>query len=102
MHWTKQVIALKAQSRTLQIFDLEKKVKLKSASMAEDVLYWKWFNSENLGLVTDSGVYHWNVFNTSEPAPLKIFDRNSNLVVCKLNALGRRKTNAFISGQPNH
>ena len=25
MHWTKQVIALRAQSRTLQIFDLEKK-----------------------------------------------------------------------------
>ena len=96
MHWTKQVIALKAQQRTLQIFDLAQKVKLKSASMSEDVVYWKWFSSESLGLVTDSGVYHWNVFNMSEPAPLKVFDRNSNLVVCGLDAVGRRTSNSFI------
>src|ERR1700761_9767986 len=44
MHWNKQIIALKAQSRTLQIFDLAQKQKLKSATMNEDVVFWKWFS----------------------------------------------------------
>ncbi|KAL9117517.1 MAG: hypothetical protein Q9187_005948, partial [Circinaria calcarea] len=36
MHWHKQVIALKANQRTLQIFDLGQKLKLKSYTMNED------------------------------------------------------------------
>ncbi|KAK1770023.1 putative clathrin heavy chain [Phialemonium atrogriseum] len=79
MHWTRQVIALKAQSRTLQIFDLEQKQKLKSTTMNEDVVFWKWISETTLGMVTDSSVYHWNVFDASQAAPVKAFDRNSNL-----------------------
>lgn len=45
MHWHKQVIALKAQGRTLQIFDLESKTKLKSCTMSEDVAFWNWISS---------------------------------------------------------
>ena len=81
MHWNRQVIALKAQSRTLQIFDLAQKSKLKSNTMNEDVVFWKWFNQESLGLVTDTSVYHWNVFDPSQVAPVKMFDRNTNLAV---------------------
>lgn len=81
MHWTKNIIALKAQSRTLQIFDLEKKAKIKSATMNEDVVYWKWFSETSLGLVTESGVYHWDVFDSSQTAPVEIFKRNQNLTV---------------------
>ena len=81
MHWSKRIIALKAQSRTLQIFDLEQKVKLKSATMNEDVVFWKWFSESSLGLVTDNSVYHWNVFEHQQASPVKIFDRNSNLAV---------------------
>lgn len=82
MHWTRQVIALKAQSRTLQIFDLEQKQKLKSTTMNEDVVFWKWISETTLGMVTDSSVYHWDVFDASQAAPVKAFDRNSNLQVC--------------------
>ena len=81
MHWHKQVIALKAQQRTLQIFDLGQKVKLKSTNMSEDVLFWKWISVDSLGLVTDTAIYHWNVFAPNEPHPLKIFERNINLQV---------------------
>lgn len=81
MHWNRQVIALKAQSRTLQIFDLAQKAKLKSNTMNEDVAFWKWYSTESLGLVTDSAVYHWNVFDQSQVAPVKAFDRNQNLAV---------------------
>lgn len=83
MHWTKQVIALKAQSRTLQIFDLAQKAKLKSATMNEDVVFWKWFSDTSLGLVTDTTVYHWDVFDPNQAAPVEVFKRNQNLVVCE-------------------
>ncbi|KAI9834864.1 MAG: hypothetical protein M1819_002772 [Sarea resinae] len=84
MHWNRLVIALKAQQRTLQIFDLGQKAKLKSATMNEDVVYWKWISESTLGLVTDTSVYHWNILDTSQVAPLKIFDRNNNLSGCQI------------------
>ena len=81
MHWHKQVIALKAQQRTLQIFDLGQKIKLKSATMNEDVLFWKWISIDTLGLVTESSIFHWNVFDNAQAAPTKVFERNANLNV---------------------
>jgi clathrin heavy chain len=85
MHWTRQIIALKAKSAqggagcTLQIFDLEAKQKLKSASMTEDVVFWKWISETSIGLVTDSSIYHWNVFDANQASPSKVFDRNTQL-----------------------
>jgi clathrin heavy chain len=84
MHWTKQVIALKAGGKTLQIFDLAQKSKLKSATMAEDVVYWKWFSETSLGLVTDTAVFHWNIFDPAQASPQKVFDRNQNLSGCQI------------------
>ncbi|KPM46063.1 putative clathrin heavy chain [Neonectria ditissima] len=79
MHWNRQVIALKAQSRTLQIFDLEQKKKLKSCTMNEDVHFWKWISDTTLGLVTSSSVFHWDVYDATQDAPVKVFERNANL-----------------------
>lgn len=80
MHWTRQVIALKANQRTLQIFDLGQKLKLQSATMNEDIVFWKWISADSLGLVTDTSVYHWNAFGSST-SPIKVFERTSNLSV---------------------
>ena len=82
MHWSKQVIALRAQQKTLQIFDLEKKAKLKSATMNEDVVFWKWISETTLGLVTETAVYHWDIFDSSQAVPVEVFKRNANLNVC--------------------
>ena len=82
MHWSKNIIALKAQGRTVQIFDLTAKQKLKSAVMNEDIVYWKWFSERCLGLVTETSVYHWDVFDPTQSQPLKVFDRLPNLSVC--------------------
>ncbi|KAK4985810.1 Clathrin heavy chain [Elasticomyces elasticus] len=79
MHWNKEIIALKAQSRTLQIFDLAQKAKLKATTMGEDVVFWKWYSETSLGLVTDTGVYQWNIFDPAQTAPSKIFERTANL-----------------------
>ena len=82
MHWSRQIIALKAQSRTLQVFDLEAKAKLKSTTMNEDVEYWKWVSENTLGLVTDSSVYHWDINDPAQAAPVKVFARHNCLSVC--------------------
>lgn len=87
MHWNKQIIALKAQQRTLQVFDLGAKAKLKSAVMNEDVVFWKWISDTTLGLVTDTAVYHWNVFDANAAQPSKLFDRNANLSVSQIDGL---------------
>lgn len=84
MHWTKQIIALKAQSRTLQIFDLGQKAKLKSATMNEDVLFWKWFSETTIGLVTETTIFHWDVFDPNQASPVKVFERNQNLSGCQI------------------
>lgn len=75
------VIALKAQQRTLQIFDLAQKLKLKSTTMSEDVLFWKWISVDTIGLVTETSVYHWNVMDGTDGGPVKQFERNINLAV---------------------
>ncbi|KAK4540289.1 hypothetical protein LTR36_009601 [Oleoguttula mirabilis] len=84
MHWNKEIIALKAGGKTLQIFDLAQKSKMKSTVMTEDVLFWKWFSETTLGLVTDNSVYHWNIFDPAQIAPQKMFDRNANLSGCQI------------------
>ncbi|KAI1466714.1 clathrin heavy chain [Daldinia caldariorum] len=84
MHWSKQIIALRAQARTLQIFDLEKKAKLKSATMNEDVVFWKWVSESTLGLVTDTAVFHWDIYDSTQAAPVEVFKRNANLNGCQI------------------
>lgn len=102
MHFTKQIIALKAQQRTLQIFDLGAKAKLKSTTMNEDVVFWKWFSETSLGLVTETAVYHWNIFDPAAAQPAKLFDRNSNLSVSLQMVLRATRTDRAIVGLPNH
>lgn len=71
-----QIIALKA-GKQLQIFNIEMKAKVKSYSIHEDVVFWKWTSSESIGLVTTSSVYHWSIEGTSSPE--KVFDRHASL-----------------------
>lgn len=101
MHFSKQIIALKAQQRTLQIFDLGAKAKLKSTTMSEDVVFWKFFNDTTLGLVTDTAVYHWNIFDPAATQPQKMFDRNANLAVSRLWTKCKTIL-TIITGLPNY
>ncbi|KIV94317.1 hypothetical protein PV10_02093 [Exophiala mesophila] len=84
MHFSREILALKAQGRTVQIFDLGNKSKLKSTVMNEDIVFWKWYNDRSLGLVTDSSVYHWDIFDPTQSAPVKLFERNANLNGCQI------------------
>lgn len=51
---------LKAQ-KTLQIFNIEMKSKMKAHVMTEDVVFWKWISINTLALVTETTIYHWSM-----------------------------------------
>ena len=87
MNPASKVIALKAQ-KTLQIFNIEMKSKMKAHTMADDVIFWKWISENIIALVTETSVYHWSMEGDSQPA--KIFDRHSSLAGCQVNIKGLR------------
>lgn len=72
-------ISLIIAGRTLQIFNIEIKQKVKSHVNNEDVVFWKWISDTTLGMVTDTGVYHWTISDATSP-PQKIFDRHPTLM----------------------
>ena len=45
--------------KTLQIFNIEMKSKMKAHTMTEEVIFWKWISVNIIGLVTDAACYHW-------------------------------------------
>lgn len=81
MNPASKVIALKA-AKTLQIFNIEMKSKMKSHTMTDDVVFWKWISVNTVALVTEKAVYHWGMEGESQP--LKMFDRHSNLEGCQI------------------
>lgn len=81
MHPTSKVIALKA-SKTLQIFNIEMKSKMKAFNMTEECVFWKWISVNTIGIVTDTAVYHWSMEGDSQP--VKMFDRHISLQGCTI------------------
>ncbi|XP_054097671.2 clathrin heavy chain 2 isoform X9 [Callithrix jacchus] len=76
-----KVVALKA-GKTLQIFNIEMKSKMKAHTMAEEVIFWKWVSVNAVALVTETAVYHWSMEGDSQP--IKMFDRHTSLAGCQV------------------
>jgi clathrin heavy chain len=81
MNPASKVIALKA-GKTLQIFNIEMKSKMKAHNSTEDVVFWKWISVNTIGLVTEAAVYHWSMEGDS--SPVKMFDRHQSLAGCQI------------------
>ncbi|XP_063560851.1 clathrin heavy chain 2 isoform X5 [Gorilla gorilla gorilla] len=81
MNPASKVIALKA-GKTLQIFNIEMKSKMKAHTMAEEVIFWKWVSVNTVALVTETAVYHWSMEGDSQP--MKMFDRHTSLAGCQV------------------
>ena len=64
--------------RTLQIFNIETKQKVKSHTNNEDIVFWKWVSDTTIGLVSETSVYHWSISDQTT-APQKVFDRHPTL-----------------------
>jgi clathrin heavy chain len=93
MHLTEPIIALKAQSRTLQLFNLQTKERLQTYAHHEDIQYWRWISQTTLALVSSKSVYHWDVLGGSTSSPVKVFDRQEQLEVCLRTPESPRFTN---------
>ncbi|CAD6192939.1 unnamed protein product [Caenorhabditis auriculariae] len=76
MHPTAKILALKS-NKTLQIFNIELKAKVKSHQNAEEIVFWKWINEKLIALVSETAVYHWSIEGDS--TPVKVFDRHPSL-----------------------
>ncbi|ODV89459.1 hypothetical protein CANCADRAFT_32710 [Tortispora caseinolytica NRRL Y-17796] len=92
MHPSDPIIALRAQGKTLQVFNLDTKQKLGSYTMPEDVVFWKWIDTKSLALVTQSSIFHWDVVSGAS-APAKLTDRHpsladSQIINYRVNAAG--------------
>lgn len=70
------ILALRSQT-TLQIFNLDLKAKMKSHTMTEACVFWKWTSPKNLALVTATAVYHWSIEGNADP--VKVFDRHASI-----------------------
>ncbi|KAF2259169.1 clathrin heavy chain [Lojkania enalia] len=79
MHLTEPIIALKAQSRTVQLFNLETKERLQTYSHHEDIVFWRWVSQTTLAIVGTTGVYHWDILGAKQHTPTKVFDRQEHL-----------------------
>uniref|UniRef100_A0A5S6QG16 Clathrin heavy chain n=1 Tax=Trichuris muris TaxID=70415 RepID=A0A5S6QG16_TRIMR len=76
MNPVSRVLALKA-GKTLQIFNIDMKSKVKAHTMTDEVIFWKWINVNTLALVTNTAVFHWSMEGDS--VPQKIFERHVSL-----------------------
>ncbi|RKP29280.1 clathrin heavy chain [Metschnikowia bicuspidata] len=84
MHPTQNVIALRANGTTLQVFNLGTKQRLKSFTLDTPVVLWKWLNEQVLGLVTATTIYTWNIFDGTNNGPEKLSDRHLCLNNCQI------------------
>ena len=73
---TQNILALRSGT-TVQIFNLDAKAKVKSHSMPENVVFWKWTSPTNIAMVTATSVYHWKL--DDQNPPVKMFERHSSL-----------------------
>lgn len=76
MNPVSNIIALRSGT-TVQIFNLDAKQKLKSYTMPDPVVYWKWASEKVLAMVTASAVFHWELEGSADP--VKIFDRHASV-----------------------
>ncbi|CAM4940780.1 unnamed protein product [Rotaria socialis] len=81
MNPTSKVIALKA-GKTLQIFNIKLRSRMKTYTMEEDSIFWKWASVNTIGIVTETSVYHWTMEGDSQPD--KMFDRHQSLLGCQI------------------
>ena len=76
MNPTFKVIALRSM-RALQIFNIERNYRMKTHIMDDDVVFWKWINSNTIAIVTETSVFHWPMEGDSQP--IKSFVRHKSL-----------------------
>ena len=65
-----------AAAKSLQIFNLETKTKVKACTVPEDVTYWRWISNSTIAIVTDTAVFHWSMEGLSFAFSILLLRRN--------------------------
>ena len=50
---------VRTAARVIQIFDMDRRAKLKVHQMENDVVFWNWVDPSTIAIVTETVVYHW-------------------------------------------
>lgn len=77
MNPTQPIIALKAGAR-IEVFNFDTKVMISKTKIHEPVVYWTWLNSDIIAMVTETLVYHWDLWQADGP-PEPVFNRHQRL-----------------------
>ncbi|VDI27911.1 Hypothetical predicted protein [Mytilus galloprovincialis] len=78
----KQHIVAVRCGKTIQLYDLHNKLKIKGYQMEEDVKFWTWISDDAVAMVTDKSVYLYNHSDGREPQ--KLYDHNRTLNNCQV------------------
>uniref|UniRef100_A0A915NYG7 WH2 domain-containing protein n=1 Tax=Meloidogyne floridensis TaxID=298350 RepID=A0A915NYG7_9BILA len=70
MHPTRRILAFESFKNRLFIFDMHRNVKMKAFTVKKEVDFWTWIDSNTIGFVTKTSVYHWTLNDDSEPTKL--------------------------------
>ncbi len=53
-----------------EVFNLDTKVMISKTRLHEPIVYWTWINSDIIAMVTDTAVYHWDLWQGRETSEL--------------------------------
>lgn len=81
MNPTKPLIALQAELR-FEVFNFETKQLINKTKLFERVVYWTWLNSDIIAMVTETAIFHWELFQ--DRSPEKIFLRHHRLTFSEI------------------
>ncbi|CCK68510.1 clathrin heavy chain KNAG_0B00620 [Huiozyma naganishii CBS 8797] len=99
MHPTQKVICVRANGTIVQIFNLETKTKLKSFTLDEPAIFWKWVSDDVLVFVTARAILTCSVFDGNvNSKPQMLTQRHQNLNNCQIiNVVANKKLDWFAT-----
>ena len=85
MHWTEDIAAIRYSSdnnsTVIQVWEQKTNKKLKQIEVPERVVYWRWIDFKQLGIICKQGVYHFD-FTAADAQVRRIFTRAPHLEKC--------------------
>ena len=52
------------------------KQRLKSATVSEDTVFWKWITDTMLAMISGNSIYQWKIAKPSQDAPIRLTERH--------------------------
>ncbi|XP_061189992.1 clathrin heavy chain 2-like [Saccostrea echinata] len=76
------IIAVKCGQR-LEVYNFETNAMISKSRVHEPIAFWTWLNSDIIAMVTESFIYHWDLWQDDNP-PVKMFMRHNRLTFSEI------------------